>query len=896
MPAQNRKINLKTVMWNCNSVMGKIGQLRVFARKHQYDVIGIIESRLLKKIPPNIEGYDYIFKNRDANHPAGGLIMYIKSNLEFEEIITDTQNIESLGIKIGGKKLVLVYVRTNIGNFDRDLDSLINGNNEITIMGDFNARHTTWNNPNNNGRGLSLLNYVERNNLEVVAPTECTRIANIPGHTDSTIDIAIAKNMDVELETINDLNSDHLPVEVNIRNIGTTLIPQRTTLDYSRADWDLFQQNLKNNIRINRDLNTIQKIDDAILEVTTSIKTAMREFIPQNETRNSSLPHNIQQIIAERNRQRNVYKRTRSQWDLQILQDLNQQIMVLIKSLDEHKWHQKIRRIEQNKDNVWKQIKHAKRNRQTTNIPPLKENNLIISGNQEKADLLNQTLTGINIQTRDMSDQRTIRVVNQEYTNFIRNQFPVPNEDLTNPFEVRKIIKAMRPFKAPGEDGIVPKVLKKVPLKTITQIHYIYNACLKIQYFPTTWKNSHVITLKKPGKDPTNPKNYRPISLTNSLSKILEHLMHRRIRNTLEANNTIIQEQFGFVRNKSTTLQLARIIDSAMRSSNIKYSTAMVLLDIEKAYDTIWRRGLVYKMNRINIPQYLTKLTDSYLNNRTIQVKVKDKLANKLFTEEGLPQGSVIAPTLFNIYINDIPKNNSTKIAMFADDTAIFSTSVREDQAKIYIQRHLHQLETYFNRWKLRINVDKTQFTIFNHKHNRNHNINNRISMYNTPIEETDTVKYLGITLDRKLTFKQHIETIRKRARIAKSLIYSYIQITNPLSKKLKVRLYKAYIRSIILYAAPIWSQAANYLISRLETLERNTLRTILGKSSREINNDQLYQEINITPIRETILEVSRKFFRIKTQLDPFTSDIGSVTKHNANFRKIHKLITDAID
>lgn len=417
---------------------------------------------------------------------------------------------------------------------------------------------------------------------------------------------------------------------------------------------------------------------------------------------------------------------------------------------------------------------------------------------------------------------------------------------------------------------------------------------MRLQYFPAKWKNAQVIPLKKPFKNPSEPKNYRPISLTNSLSKILEHILHRRLRDNLEQNNTIIQEQFGFVKNKSTTLQLARIVDEAMKTSNIKYSTAMILLDIEKAYDTIWRKGLIYKMQRQNIPIHLIKIIDSFLKQRTIQVKIKDKISAKLNTEEGLPQGSVIAPTLFNIYINDIPKNQNTKLAMFADDTAIFATSVREEQAKNYLQRHINQLQLYFEKWKLKINVDKTQLTVFNHKHR--HNLNHTITINNINIQETDTVKYLGVILDRKLLFKHHIEEVRKKARIAKSIIYPYIQKTNPLSRQLKLRLYKAYIRSIILYAAPIWSQTANYLMEKIETLERNTLRTIIGKSSQEITNEQLYQQIDIRPIKEVIMDITRKFFTIKTRLDPFTRNIGTINRHNANFRKIHKLITDAID
>lgn len=199
---QNRKKNLKMVSWNANnSILEKIGQLRLFVRKHQFD-IGIMESKLkLKKTPPSIDGYEFIFKNRETQHSAGELILY--NTIEYEEILTNTRRIESLGIKIAGQNLYS-YVRTNIGNFGQDLDTLITGENQITLIGYFNARHTTWNNPNNKTRGRSLMNHIERHNLEIIAPEEHTRISNVPGHIDSTINIAVVKNMNIGMKTLND--------------------------------------------------------------------------------------------------------------------------------------------------------------------------------------------------------------------------------------------------------------------------------------------------------------------------------------------------------------------------------------------------------------------------------------------------------------------------------------------------------------------------------------------------------------------------------------------------------------------------------------------------------------------------------------------------------------------
>lgn len=185
-------------------------------------------------------------------------------------------------MKIINKKIILIYVRTNVANFDKYMDNILAGQGKIALIGVFNATHVAWSNPNNNTRGRSLMNYDVRNNLEVVAPAEHTKISNVPEYTDSTIDIAQIKNMNINVETINDLISDQLPVNEKIRSLNAILIP-------NRKFWE-FQSKLQDRVRINRDLDTKQKIDEAIVEITENIQRTTEKCIPKLEMRNNNLP------------------------------------------------------------------------------------------------------------------------------------------------------------------------------------------------------------------------------------------------------------------------------------------------------------------------------------------------------------------------------------------------------------------------------------------------------------------------------------------------------------------------------------------------------------------------------------------------------------------------------
>lgn len=330
--------------------------------------------------------------------------------------------------------------------------------------------------------------------------------------------------------------------------------------------------------------------------------------------------------------------------------------------------------------------------------------------------MIAETLSIINTQNEDMSTPETVQHVNVQHQHLMEQIIETPQEFRTNPMQIKRIIKKFKNGKAPGDDGISTRILKSLNNKTIVRLNHIVNACLQKQYFPDAWKNAIVIPLKKPRKTGESPLDYRPISLTSFMSKILEKIIYKKTIEVEQQKQIIIKKQFGFVKGKGTDLQIAIIVNEVMKNNNLRHSTAMAVLDIEKAYDTVWRRALFCKMENQQFPPYLIKIIASYLDRRTVQVKIKENKSSKILTTEGLPQGSILSPILFNLYINDIPKTPNTRLAIFADDTAIYASSTRQDQAKIYIQRHLRILEEYYHKWRIRINVEKTQAITFNFK------------------------------------------------------------------------------------------------------------------------------------------------------------------------------------
>ncbi|GBM48307.1 RNA-directed DNA polymerase from mobile element jockey [Araneus ventricosus] len=222
-----------------------------------------------------------------------------------------------------------------------------------------------------------------------------------------------------------------------------------------------------------------------------------------------------------------------------------------------------------------------------------------------------------------------------------------------------------------------------------------------------------VVPILKPGKDPTDTTSYRPISLLPSLSKIAEHLILKRLNIYLKENNVLCPEQFGFREKLSTSHQLIRVVEYVTEGFANKQKTGAVFLDIQKAFDRVWQDGLIHKLIHYKTTSYLIKLIDSYLLESKFAVRVKNELSSTKNINAGVAQGSKIGPTLFALYINDIPKQFNTLLCMYADDTAILARNKNPNYIQIALNRHLKALEDWFIKWKIEINVSKTEAIMF---------------------------------------------------------------------------------------------------------------------------------------------------------------------------------------
>ncbi|GFV08496.1 probable RNA-directed DNA polymerase from transposon X-element [Trichonephila clavipes] len=340
----------------------------------------------------------------------------------------------------------------------------------------------------------------------------------------------------------------------------------------------------------------------------------------------------------------------------------------------------------------------------------------------------------------------------------------------------------------------------------------------------TVWKTASVIPILKPGKDPTLPDSFRPISLLPVLSKITEKIIQKRLCQHLNDNDILIPQQHGFRAGLSTSHQLLRVVEYIKTGFRDRKSTGAVFLDIQKAFDRVWHVGLLYKLIKINTPPHLIKLISSFLTNRSFAVKVNNIHSTNRKINAGTPQGSSISPILFNIYVNDIPRTSQSTICMFADDTAILAQSNELQLVTHFLHKHIAKLEDWFSTWKIALNVAKREAVFFSHHIKKE---SPKLYLHNTHVPWSKSTKYLGVILDKRLTFKQHIIQIRRKFNISVAKVFPLIARKSCLSLRNKMLIYKLVLRPILQYASPIWGHAAYSNIKMLESAQNKIIKII---------------------------------------------------------------------
>ncbi|MCG8032136.1 MAG: reverse transcriptase family protein [Candidatus Thiodiazotropha taylori] len=484
-----------------------------------------------------------------------------------------------------------------------------------------------------------------------------------------------------------------------------------------------------------------------------------------------------------------------------------------------------------NKRDFWKLTRFfIKNTTASASIPPLHTTTIdneikIHTTDKDKADCLNDYFTSISRVTDD-----NVQLPNpQKFTEIALEFFNI------NELEVKEIIDTLDINKASGPDLINHKMLKYVSSAVSKPLTIIFNRSLREKHYPELWKRNNVVPLFKKG-DKDDPANYRPVSLSSSVGKIMERIVFKNMYNHLHLNNLLYKYQSGFVPGHSTTFQLIDIYHHICQTFENKQYSCMVFFDISKAFDRVWHKGLLFKLKQNGIDGNLLDWLADYLSNRKQCVVLNSVCSDYKEVLAGVPQGSVLGPLLFLVYVNDIADQLLSLTRLFADDSSLFLSASNLNDIEGILNHDLSIVSAWAKQWLVNFNPNKTVAMLFSLL---KVDVVPSLSFDGIDINFVDQHKHLGITLTENGKWQNHIDNILTSASkvigIMRKLKYTFSRVALN-------QVYISYVRPILEYSSVVWDNCTVEQANSLEKLQNEAARIVTGLT-RSVSIERLYDE-----------------------------------------------------
>ena len=929
MAPKNNKMNRQKIKICSINIDGLGEKSRFSLDKYQYDedfdVIAVQETRKDNADAIPLCNMSTIIDSNLAINSGAALYVHTRHNItKIEEISRNCKNIDSCWglVVLNGARFILgsVYVKRGVKTGISDVISMLDIAHHlcsklkakgVILLGDFNARNQIWGDHTSDENGRKLFKELDSTRFTIMTPKTPTFLCKSQGTNGSSfIDLAIISNN--ISNTINNIETDteielwsgapsrgHVPVIFTMDGDSNQSIPTVKKLSIKNINWDEWASDIEQEVVNNEtaiyseDPKMLLKVIEELFDNATVKHGKMKTISCHSKPYwNDKLSRLSKQLRVDRknftfrntDRNRDKFLKSKADFDEERKRACQEFILTKTKNLNA---------VESNK--FWKEFKKITCRKTNQKICPLEDGKGgIITECEEMEELLFTTFFQCEHMNNVSFDDDFYRETNTQYDAIMQQEGhsdSVDSEDLNMPIteeEIRKTIKSVKSSgKSVDNHGLHPEMLKKIGPKFLGLILILFNLCLQLKIW--VWENAEVIFLKKEGKKSYSiPGSYRPISITSYLGKLLERILAVRANKFLRKMNIFDPFQEGFTEKKNTIRYLNRLILDIKNDLHNRKTVLCLFLDFEKAFDSVWKKGLIVKLFRLGFNGNFLKLVDHFLNSRNVSLNVNgNKGDTRPCSEYGLPQGSVMSPILFKIFmldfLSDLNEDN-TNIYKFADDGSVKISGDTTAECLAQLEKVLEALNTWAKKWRMVINCqpNKTEVICFGTAENNRNLIPTEFKLGSQTIKLVKHTKVLGITIDEDLSFIEHSKQVYKKLTTRWNMIQMYCNRNWGFSQRVMVELTRTLFLSCLLYGSHLWMNKNN--MKEINSLYYKLLKTSIGSV---FNTRQSIIEIivGLPPIN-----IQNKMNQIKHYLkiimndvpdDPLKQCIQQITQNN---------------
>ena len=835
---------LSCIYLNARSICNKLSDLEQLAKTRNPDIIMICESWLNEHDSNktlNIDGYNLeseLRKDRTdtTGGIGGGLLVYTKIGIIIKPVNIDIDFNQFCQFEVVSKNehyhqnlnFTLVYrpPKKDENNLLKLCEIIEKVPENSVLIGDFNYRNIDWiNELSDNSQSEKFLDVVRNNNME--------QMIDFPTHSKGGIlDLVLTNRPEniISVDCLGNLgNSDHSIIETVIR--FSSKIQDNDTLV---CDWkNCKQEELKEYFEKVEWQNILagKSVKEQWDVFKTVINTGLDKYVPMKKLRDgkkcSWMTKKVRNLLNRKQRCFRLVKTCASEENVKQLKVIERKCKNAIrnakKSLE--------KKLSEQGDMKPFQAYVRQKTKTKTNVGPLRRNNDIISDNKEMAEMLNSYFVTVFTLEDESNLPNTPEFEGIKIENFEMSKKQIETK-----------IKKLKTFSAPGPDKISSKILKDYSSTLSNALCIIFNNSLQSSEIPTDWKTANVTPIHKKGTK-GNVENYRPVSLTSIPCKLMESLLKDKIMDHLLDQQILKSSQHGFMKNKSTVTNLLEFFEKITDIVDQGEAADVIYLDFSKAFDKVPAKRLIEKMKSCGINGNVLSWIEEWLTGRYQRTVLNGKCSSWELVLSGVPQGSVLGPLAFIVFINDLDQA-ATLIEIlnkFADDTKM-GNKIITDEDYTKIQKTLDELVHWSNEWGMKFNEKKCTVVHFGGKKNKEH----VYYMNNIPLNKSTLEKDLGILVSSDLKPSAQCVNAIKNARIAlRNIETSFLYRDH----KVFVKIYKQYVRCHLEYASQVWSPWTAVDIDKLEKVQQKAVNMIYGLDG--LQYEEKLKKLNLETLKE---------------------------------------------